>query len=83
MVVGIESLTNQRDLNPARYNKIKNAVNRWLNLQFPFTKTRYQSMCMHKRKELSWDGVHMTEDGVEQLFNRVIELAAAYFESLN
>ncbi len=72
LVIGIESRTRPRPpLTPVSYNKIKNAVNRWLRHILPGTKNNFTAMGM-KKDELCWDGVHLGIEGCINLFERLV-----------
>lgn len=78
VIVGIESRTSPRGLTPARYNKIKNSVNRGIR-RLPFGSTRYVPMEMSK-DEL-WDGVHLNPTASQDLFHRLVHHARRHFEA--
>ncbi len=72
LVIGIESRTRPRPpLTPVSYNKIKNAVNRWLRHILPGTKDNFTAMGM-KKNEMCWDGVHLAIEGCISLFERLV-----------
>ena len=79
IIIGIEKRSQPRNISEADYRRVKNAVNRWLHRQLPYTKTRFEPMAMVS-EDLAWDGVHMTREGNERLFGRLVNLTTAHFE---